>query len=532
MSFDQLGLAPVFLRAVADQGYTEPTPIQDQAIPLVLAGRDLMAGAQTGTGKTAAFVLPMLQLLGADKPIDPRGARRPIRALILAPTRELALQVEESVRVYGAHSGIRSTAIYGGVGFAPQVNALRRGVDIVVATPGRLLDHVGQRTIDLSGVEILVLDEADRMLDMGFIRDIRRVLEVLPRERQNLLFSATFSNEIRSLASGFLHDPATVQVTPRNTAAPLVTQVVHPVDRERKRELLAHLIRTGVIDQALVFTRTKHGANRLAEQLVREGIAAVAIHGNKSQGQRVRALADFKSGRTPILVATEIAARGLDIDGLPHVVNLELPMVPEDYVHRIGRTGRAGMTGHAVSLVCVDERKLLYEIERLLGAPIPSEVIPGFEPDRSIRPEPILRGGLGRARPTGHRPQAPRAAGHRPNGPRPHAPRHAPERAWAGEAPARHHAGPRPNTAPAHGPRRHDGRPAGPRPAGSQPRGPRPDGARPGTSIGQHPNGSQPRGPRPQGSRPQWDDRSRPSGPSRHPQALPGERLSKAGRQG
>jgi len=542
MSFDQLGLAPVFLRAVADQGYTEPTPIQDQAIPLVLAGRDLMAGAQTGTGKTAAFVLPMLQLLGADKPVDPRQARRPIRALILAPTRELALQVEESVRVYGAHSGIRSTAIYGGVGFAPQVNAVRRGVDIVVATPGRLLDHLGQRTIDLSSVEILVLDEADRMLDMGFIRDIRRVLEVLPRERQNLLFSATFSNEIRSLASGFLHDPATVQVTPRNTAAPLVSQVVHPVDRERKRELLAHLIRSGVIDQALVFTRTKHGANRLAEQLSREGIAAIAIHGNKSQGQRVRALADFKSGRTPILVATEIAARGLDIDSLPHVVNFELPMVPEDYVHRIGRTGRAGLTGHAVSLVCVDEMKLLHDIERVLGAPIPSEVVQGFEPDRSIRPEPILRGGLGRGRPTGHRPQAPRSGGQRP-----HAPRHVQERVWGGEAPARHHAGsqqrgPRPTTAPSHGPRRHDGRPAGPRP----------DGARPGTSIGsrpqvqhpngsqprgprpqvQHPNGSQPRGPRPQGSRPQWDDRTRPAGPSRHPQALPGERLSKAGRQG
>ena len=318
-----------------------------------------------------------------------------------------------------------------------------------------------------------------------------------------------------------------------------MTQVVHPVDRERKRELLAHLIRTGVIDQALVFTRTKHGANRLAEQLAREGIAAIAIHGNKSQGQRVRALADFKSGRTPILVATEIAARGLDIDSLPHVVNFELPMVPEDYVHRIGRTGRAGLTGHAVSLVCVDEMKLLHDIERVLGAPIPSEVIQGFEPDRSIRPEPILRGGLGRARPTGHRPQAPRPAGHRPNGPRPHAPRHAPERAWGGEAPARHQ-GARPNGAPSNGPRRHDGRP----PSAQQPRGPRPDGARPGTSIGQHPNGSQPRGPRPQvqhasgsqprgsrphGSRPQWDDRSRP--PARRP-ALPGERLSKAGRQG
>jgi len=404
MSFDQLGLAPEFLRAVADQGYTDPTPVQAEAIPLVLAGRDLMAGAQTGTGKTAAFVLPMLQNLG--RPSDAthgsgngRVVRRPIRGLVLAPTRELALQVEESTRVYGRHWGVRSAAIYGGVGFSPQAAALRRGVDVVVATPGRLLDHLGQRTIDLSHVEILVLDEADRMLDMGFIRDIRKVLAVLPPRRQNLLFSATFSEEIRALASGFLHEPASVQVTPRNSAAPLVTQVVHPVDRERKRELLSHLIRTNVIDQALVFTRTKHGANRLAQQLERDGIAAVAIHGNKSQGQRVRALADFKTGRTPILVATEIAARGLDIDALPHVVNFELPMVPEDYVHRIGRTGRAGSTGLAVSLVCVDEHKLLRDIERVLGKPIAQEIVPGFEPDRNVRPEPILRGGLGRSRP-------------------------------------------------------------------------------------------------------------------------------------
>ena len=326
MSFDSLGLAPEFIRAVADQGYTVPTPVQAEAIPLVLAGRDLMAGAQTGTGKTAAFVLPMLQNLGQPNG-DPRTGRRPIRALVLAPTRELALQVEESVRIYGHHWGVRSTAIYGGVSINAQIGSLRRSPDVVVATPGRLLDHVGQRTIDLSSVEILVLDEADRMLDMGFIRDIRKVLALLPARRQNLLFSATFSDEIRQLASGFLHDPATVQVTPRNSAAPLVTQVVHPVDRERKRELLSHLIRTGVVDQALVFTRTKHGANRLAQQLERDGIGAAAIHGNRSQGQRVRALADFKAGRTPILVATEIAARGLDIDQLPHVVNFELPMV-------------------------------------------------------------------------------------------------------------------------------------------------------------------------------------------------------------
>ena len=535
MSFDALGLAPEFLRAVADQGYTEPTPIQAEAIPLVLDGRDLMAGAQTGTGKTAAFVLPMLQRLGPPR-IDPRAGRRPIRALVLAPTRELALQVEESVRTYGRHWGVRSTAIYGGVGFSPQVAALRRFPDVVVATPGRLLDHLGQRTIDLSGVEILVLDEADRMLDMGFIRDIRKVLEVLPARRQNLLFSATFSEEIRSLARGFLHEPASVQVTPRNSAAPLVTQVVHPVDRERKRELLSHLVRTGVVDQALVFTRTKHGANRLAQQLERDGIAAVAIHGNKSQGQRVRALADFKTGRTPILVATEIAARGLDIAELPHVVNFELPMVPEDYVHRIGRTGRAGSPGHAVSLVCVDEQKLLHDIQRVLGAPIPSEVIPGFEPDRSVRPEPILRGGLGRARPEprgarGPRPMgAPMGGGHR----------------GGGVAPARRPAtggGPRRSAVPTGGPS------TGGRPGRGQGRGPgRPVTGRPGQGIGngglhagQGPRhgGPRPTGPRPTGGRP---DGARHEGPQRHsghgaparpggrgdrPMQLPGERFTR-----
>ena len=388
MSFSTLGLTPDLLRAVARQGYTEPTPVQSEAIPLVLAGRDLLAGAQTGTGKTAAFVLPILQQLAA------RPARdRRIRVLILTPTRELAMQVEESVRTYSGGS-VRSTAIYGGVGFGGQSGALRRGVDIVVATPGRLLDHARQRTIDLGGIEILVLDEADRMLDMGFIRDIRQVLALLPARRQNLLFSATFSSQIRSLAEGLLDRPASVQVTPRNTPTDLVEQVVHPVDRERKRELLTHLVRTRVIDQALVFTRTKHGANRLAEQLNRDGIATAAIHGNKSQPQRVRALADFKAGRVLLLVATEVAARGLDIEALPHVVNFELPMVASDYVHRIGRTGRAGITGTAVSLVCVDEAPLLRDIERLLGGPIPSEVIVGFEPNRDIRPEPIrLRSG-------------------------------------------------------------------------------------------------------------------------------------------
>ena len=388
MSFSLLGLQPDLLRAVARQGYTTPTPVQREAIPLVLDGRDLLAGAQTGTGKTAAFVLPMLQRL-AERPAD----RRRVRALVLAPTRELAIQVEESVRTYSGGSA-RSTAIYGGVGFGGQVAALRRGAEIVVATPGRLLDHARQGTIDLRSVEILVLDEADRMLDMGFIRDIRQVLALLPDRRQNLLFSATFSKEIRSLAEGLLHTPASVQVTPENTAVDLVEQVIHPVDRERKRELLTHLVRTRAIDQALVFTRTKHGANKLAEQLNRDGIATAVIHGNKSQPQRVRALADFKAGRVLLLVATEVAARGLDIEALPHVVNFELPMVPADYLHRIGRTGRAGITGTAVSLVCVDEAPLLREIERLLRGPIPSQVIAGFEPDRSIAPQPLrLRSG-------------------------------------------------------------------------------------------------------------------------------------------
>ncbi len=409
MSFDQLGLVPELVRVVADQGYTEPTPVQAEAIPLVLAGRDVLAGAQTGTGKTAAFVLPILQLLHAKRAAaeqqpapgnglptyiptsrDRRNATPiRIRTLVLAPTRELALQVEESVRTYGARRPIRSTTIYGGVGFDPQVRALRSGPEIVVATPGRLLDHIGQGTIDLSHVEILVLDEADRLLDMGFIRDIRRIIGLLPRDRQTLLFSATFSDDVRRLAADILRDPAMVQVARRNTAAELVRQLVLPVDRERKRELLAHLVKSGRIDQALVFARTKHGANRLAEQLDRDGIIATAIHGNKSQPQRIRALNDFKSGRVAILVATDLAARGIDIDALPHVVNYEFPMVAEDYVHRIGRTGRAGVEGDAISLVCVDENKMLRDIEQVLGHRIPTEVIPGFEPDRNIRPEPI-----------------------------------------------------------------------------------------------------------------------------------------------
>ncbi len=442
MSFAHLGLTPELVRAVADQGYIEPTPVQAAAIPLVLAGRDLLAGAQTGTGKTAAFVLPMLQLLNATaaRPDDRRAApRRQVRALVIVPTRELALQVEESVRTYGARRPIRSVAIYGGVGFGPQASALRAGAQVVVATPGRLLDHVGQHTIDLSAVEILVLDEADRMLDMGFIRDIRRVLELLPRRRQSLLFSATFSDEIRELANGFLDRPAEVDVAPRNTAAALVRQLVHPVDRERKRELLSTLVRTGRLEQALVFTRTKHGANRLAEQLSRDGIATAAIHGNKGQAQRVRALADFKAGRVAVLVATDIAARGLDIDALPHVVNYELPMVPEDYVHRIGRTGRAGVEGIAISLVCVDETPLLRAIERLLHRTIPIEAVAGFEPDRTIPAEPIhLRSAEHRGLPT-----RTRAAGHGASIGRPShgvgigrsvSPRHAAGPGWAAGA--------------------------------------------------------------------------------------------------
>src|SRR4051812_29588724 len=388
MSFDGLGLSPELLRAVADEGYTVPTPVQSAAIPVILEGRDVMAGAQTGTGKPAAFVLPIIQNLHSTRR-DGGAVRHPIRVLVVVPTRELAIQVEESVRTYGKHRPIRSATVYGGVGFGPQVSRLRAGPEIVVATPGRLLDHVSQRTIDLSHVEVLILDEADRLLDMGFIRDIRRIIDLLPRRRQNLLFSATFSDDVRQLADGLLSDPAKIQVTPRNTTAELIDQLVIPVDRERKRDLLRELVALGRVKQALVFTRTKHGANRLALQLEKDGITAAAIHGNKSQAQRVRALEDFKAGRVDLLVATDIAARGLDIEQLPHVVNFELPMVPEDYVHRIGRTGRAGIDGQAISLVCVDERPLLQEIQQLLRRSIPTETIEGFEPDRSVRPQPI-----------------------------------------------------------------------------------------------------------------------------------------------
>ncbi|MSQ98621.1 MAG: DEAD/DEAH box helicase, partial [Xanthomonadales bacterium] len=381
MSFKELGLSAELLRAVNEQGYSEPTPVQRQAIPIILQGRDLLAGAQTGTGKTAGFTLPMLQLL-SDKPSLPtRG--RPVRALILVPTRELAAQVEQSVLTYGKHLPLKSAVVFGGVKINPQIQKLRNGVEILVATPGRLLDHVSQRTVDLSKVEILVLDEADRMLDMGFIRDIRKILALLPRKRQNLLFSATYSDEMRKFSETLLEAPEHIEVARRNTPAELVEQVIHMVDRERKRELLSFMVGSQNWRQALVFTRTKHGANRLSQQLKQDGISSSAIHGNKSQGARTRALAEFKNGDIRVLVATDVAARGLDIDQLPHVVNYDLPNVPEDYVHRIGRTGRAGNEGQAVSLVCIDEHELLVEIERLLKRDLPRVVIPGYEPDPS-----------------------------------------------------------------------------------------------------------------------------------------------------
>ena len=392
MSFASLGLSDALVRAVNAHGYTTPTPIQTKAIPAVLAGGDLLAGAQTGTGKTAGFVLPMLQRLSmGEAPAGARPSRKPLRALILTPTRELAAQVEESVRVYGKFLKLTSTVVFGGVGIHPQTAQLKRGVDILVATPGRLLDHHGQGNVDFSRIEIFVLDEADRMLDMGFVRDIRRVMALLPRKRQNLLFSATFPDPIKALADSLLDRPAMIEVAPRNATVDSIQQKIHPVDRDRKRELLAALIGGNDWHQVLVFTRTKHGANKLAEQLGHDGIRALAIHGNKSQGARTRALSEFKEGDLRVLVATDIAARGIDIDQLPHVVNYDLPNVPEDYVHRIGRTGRAGATGEAISLVCVDEHEFLRDIERLLKREIPQEVIAGFEPDPRARAQPILQ---------------------------------------------------------------------------------------------------------------------------------------------
>jgi ATP-dependent RNA helicase RhlE len=371
MSFRDLGLVPELLRAAADKGYAAPTPIQREAIPAVLAGRDVLAGAQTGTGKTAAFVLPILQRLGAQQGNAPR-------ALVLTPTRELAAQVAESAEQYGRHTSVRTMVIFGGVSERPQIEGLRAGCDLLVATPGRLLDLAQQQTLDLSRVQCLVLDEADRMLDMGFIHAIRRILKLLPRERQNLMFSATYSTEIRELAARLLHTPLHIEVAPRNATAERIEQQVYHVPKEHKRHLLAHLIESGNWQQVLVFTRTKHGANRLTQQLQGRGISAAAIHGNKSQGARVRALSDFKDNRITALVATEVAARGLDIRELPHVVNYELPHVPEDYVHRIGRTARAGSSGSAVSLVSADEAPLLRDIEKLLKRSLPVTPLPAY----------------------------------------------------------------------------------------------------------------------------------------------------------
>jgi ATP-dependent RNA helicase RhlE len=489
MSFASLGLSEPLVRACADSGYTQPTPIQTEAIPAVLAGGDLLAGAQTGTGKTAGFVLPILERLSKAAPfVPPQGAKgraavRPVRVLILTPTRELAAQVEESVRVYGKFmKQIKSTMIFGGVGFTPQVVALNRGVDIVVATPGRLLDHVQQRTIDLSKIETLVLDEADRMLDMGFIHDIKRLLTLLPESvnglrRQNLLFSATFSDEIRALADKLLSAPKMIQIAARNSTVEVITQKIYPVSRDKKRQLLTHLVRENNWSQVLVFARTKHGANRLADQLTEDGIKAAAFHGNKSQGARTAALSKFKANQLQVLVATDIAARGIDIDQLPHVVNYELPNVSEDYVHRIGRTGRAGATGEAVSLVCVDENGLLRDIERLIKKNLPREIVPGFEPDPSERAKPIqLRSGQAPGRGQQQRPQRAGAPSGKPayghagkpayggNAGKP-AGNHAPKPAYGSKPQAPHGARPAqaaPGGKPSHAApaRHHDGKPA------------------------------------------------------------------------
>jgi len=376
MSFSILGLSEPILRAVAETGYTEPTPIQAQAIPVVLSGKDVLAGAQTGTGKTAGFTLPMLQMLSNAAPAK---GKRPVRALVLTPTRELAAQVGQSVETYGKNLPLRSAVIFGGVNINPQIGKLRGGVDIVVATPGRLLDHANQKNVDLSRIELLVLDEADRMLDMGFIHDMKKIFALLPKKCQKLLFSATFSDEIKKLADTLLNAPELIEVARRNTTSERVAQAVYPVQQDRKRALLSALIKTNRWEQVLVFTRTKHGANRLCKQLVSDGISAEAIHGNKTQNARTKALAGFKARQVRVLVATDIAARGIDIDQLPHVVNYELPNVPEDYVHRIGRTGRAGNEGEAVSLVCAEEAEYLRNIEKLIKSSIPQKTIEGFE---------------------------------------------------------------------------------------------------------------------------------------------------------
>ena len=425
MLFTDLGLSEPILRAIAEEGYTNPTPIQEKSIPAVLKGGDLLAAAQTGTGKTAGFTLPILQrLTSSPKAV---AGKRQLRVLILTPTRELAAQVQESVLTYGKYTGLKSAVIFGGVGANPQIKAIQAGLDILVATPGRLLDLMSQKCVSLEHIEILVLDEADRMLDMGFLRDIKKILAALPKQRQNLLFSATFSTEIKALADGLLNSPALIEVARSNSANEAIAQLIHPVDRTQKHPLLAHLITSNAWKQVLVFTRTKHGANKLVTQLEKDGITSMAIHGNKSQSARTKALAEFKDGKITVLVATDIAARGIDIDQLPHVVNYDLPNVSEDYVHRIGRTGRAGSNGVAVSLVCVDEHQMLRDIEKLIKQKLPQEVITGFEPDpnavaqpiqlrsqqhqqQSRKPRPSTGGAGGAAKPSGGRPTTRRSS--------------------------------------------------------------------------------------------------------------------------
>ena len=389
MSFLNLGLCPQILRAVEEEGYTKATPIQAKAIPVILEKKDVLAAAQTGTGKTAGFTLPLLELLNKNYSKDKKSS---VKALILTPTRELATQVGESVEVYGKYLPFKSAVIFGGVGINPQKAILKKGVDIITATPGRLLDLVSQDCLDLSKVEFLVLDEADRMLDMGFIHDIKKILSILPKQRQNLLFSATFSPEIKKLADGLLKTPVLIEVSKANSTSHKVEQTVHHVDKERKKELLIHLLNKNSWKQVLVFTRTKHGANKLSEALIKDKITSAAIHGNKSQGARTKALDDFKSGTVRVLVATDIAARGIDIDQLPHVINFELPNVPEDYVHRIGRTGRAGNSGDAISLVCIDEHDYLLAIEKLIKQKINKIAIEGFKVNPNIKAEPISNG--------------------------------------------------------------------------------------------------------------------------------------------
>jgi ATP-dependent RNA helicase RhlE len=392
MNFEELNLAPAIVKAVREQGYETPTAIQAQAIPLVLEGHDLLGGAQTGTGKTAAFTLPLLHRLSMSRSAQNKFGGTGIRALVLTPTRELAAQVEESIRTYGKYLQLSSTVIFGGVGMNPQISKVKKGVDILVATPGRLLDLAQQGMLDLGQVQMLVLDEADRMLDMGFIHDVKKVLALVPKEKQSLLFSATFSDEIRELANGLLKNPQSVQVTPRNTTVQRITQVIHPVGRGKKKALLAHIINEQNWSQVLVFTRTKFGANNVAEFLEKNGITAMALHGNKSQAARTQALAGFKSGDVRALVATDIAARGIDIDDLPHVVNYEIPNVSEDYVHRIGRTGRAGNDGAAVNLVCLDEEGFMQDIERFTKQNIEVKIVEGFGPEPGEKGEPIAMG--------------------------------------------------------------------------------------------------------------------------------------------